>query len=106
MREPMIVYGTLVQPLHRNAQYLLMEAGITNGCYPTHEFIDRINHVPLDSIRTEEGKRDVAFSRDFLVSFAEMGDTVTISDFNPDKPALERFVNTTFREMYNQLHME
>ena len=103
MVEPRIVYGTLEQPIHRNGQYLLMKAGIIDGIYQTQEFIDRINGVSLDDIRTQEGKRDVGVQRNFMQSFAKMGSTVTIRDFNPDEAELERFVNTTFREMFGEV---
>ena len=104
MSEPKIVYGTLEQPIHRNGQYLLMEAEITVGTYRTPDFIDRINAVSLDGIGTQEGRKDVGVQRNFMQLFAKGGDTVTIKDFNPDRAELEGFVNTTFREMCDQLH--
>ena len=104
MTEAKIVHGTLEQPIHTNGQYLLMEAGIENNTYTTQEFIKLINGVSLDAIRTQEGKKDVTNQRVFMQSFAELGNTVTIKDFNPDKAELEKFVNTTFKEMYDRLN--
>jgi len=104
MEEPTIVYGTLEQPMHTNAQYLLMEAGIGNREYPTPEFIEAIEGVSLDGIRKAECKRDVEVQKSFLKSFAGMGDTVTIKNFNPDREKLESFVDITFGEMYDQSH--
>ena len=104
MPEPAIVYGTLEQPIHPNGQYLLMKAGIDNETYTTQEFIDLINGVSLDGVLTEEGRRDVNNMRNVMKSFTGMGDTVTIKDFNPDEEYLEKFVNTTFQKMYDQLH--
>ena len=100
MPEPTIVYDTLEQPIHTNGEYLLMKAGITDGTYPTQEFIAKLDDVSLDGIRTQEGKRDVGVQRNFMKTFAGMGDTVTVKDFNPKEAELVRFVNTTFREMF------
>jgi len=104
MPEPKIFFGDLEQPLHTNAEYLLMKAGIENGTYSSQEFIDAINNVSLENIRKEECKRDLEIQRQFLNSFSQMGDNITISNYSPDKEKLESFVNTTFREMYDELH--
>lgn len=104
MPEPTIVYGTMEQPMHTNAQYLLMQAGIANGTYPTQEFIEAINGVSLDGITKDECRRDVENQRQFLQTFAQMGETVTVQNYQPDKARLEAFVSTTFREMHNQLN--
>ena len=104
MPEPTIVYGALEQPMHTNAQYLLMQAKLGNGTYPTREFIEAINGVSLDGITKDECRKDVKNQRSFLITFAQMGKTVTIKNYQPDRARLEAFVSTTFREMYEQVH--
>jgi len=103
MTQPTIVYGTLEQPLHPNAQYLLMRAGLGNGEYPAQQFIQAINGVPLDDIRKDECRRDVSNQRNFLTTFAQMGQTVTIKDFTPHPKELEAFVDATFKEMHDRM---
>jgi len=104
MGEPKIIYGTLEQPIHTNGQYLLMEAGITNGIYKRDEFIEKIRAVPLDKVRKEECRRDVYNQRVAIESLAGLGETVTIKDFEPDRAELEEFVDTTFKEIRDRLH--
>lgn len=104
MSEPKIMYGiALERPIHLDGQYLLMEAGITDGTYPTKDFIDRIKGVSLDKISIEEGERAVRAERKGMASLAGIGDTVTIRDFNPDRAELEGFVNTTIRDYKRNL---
>ena len=104
MSEPIIVYGSVEQSIHTNGQYLLMKAEITDGTYTAQEFIDKINGVSLDEITLEKGRSDVDVQRKFMNSFAGMGETVTISDFNPDKEYLEKFVNTSFQDIHERLN--
>ncbi len=103
MKQPKIYYGNLEQPLHRNAQYLLMEAGITDGQYPTKEFLEKVDAVSLERVRKDECRRDVENQRVFLRTFAKGNSTITIKDFHPDREDLENFVDTTFAEMHRRL---
>ncbi|MBT3985057.1 hypothetical protein HOD38_00725 [archaeon] len=99
MNEPTITYGVFEQPLHTNGQYLLMEADIGNREYSTTDFIAAIEGVDVSRVLTGEGRRDVGNQRMVLKTMARMADTVTIANFEPDRVALERFVNTTFAQM-------
>ncbi len=103
MTEPKIYYGTMEQSLHKNAQYIFMEAGLLNGTYNRAEFVDRINKISFDRIEKEECKRDLQNQKLFLESMSHLGETVTIKDFMPNRKDLVTFVNTTFREMRDRL---
>ncbi|MFC1754219.1 hypothetical protein ACFL96_12660 [Thermoproteota archaeon] len=103
MKEPTIYYGTLQQPLHTDAQYLLMKAGIENGEISEQEFLDAIDGVSLDCVTKEECRRNVHNQRIFLRQFSRDKKTIRIEGFEPDEEKLESFVNTTFREAYEQL---
>ena len=80
-----------------------MKAELGNGDYPTQQFIEAISGVRLDGIAKEECRREVFNQRNFLSTFARLGQTVTIKDFTPNREKLEAFVNTTFREMHDKL---
>ncbi|NTV23692.1 MAG: hypothetical protein HGA85_04930 [Nanoarchaeota archaeon] len=104
--QPQIYYGSLQQPLHPNAQYLLMQAEIGNGTYQTAEFMQKINAVSLDGITSSEGQRDVRNARTFMQSFSALGSTIKIEGFEPNREKLESFVNTTFAEMRTALQQK
>jgi hypothetical protein len=106
MVRPTITYGTFEQPMHTNAQYLLMEASIWNGTYPTQEFIEAINRVSLRGIIKDECRGDLEIQKASLQSFAKLGDTITIKDYYPNRRKLEEFVNTTFSTMHARLTRE
>ncbi len=101
--KPTVVYGELEQPMHKTAQYLLMQANLINRVYLPYEFIEAINKVALDKVPEGECRNDVENQRIFLRALAKTADTVTIKNFQPDRAALEEFVNTTFKEMHDRL---
>jgi len=101
---PTIAYDDLVQPIHLDAQYLLMEARLKNGTYTSEHFIRMVDHVSLDGVTEEECRNNVNNQRQFLKIFAQPTDLVTIKDFYPNRLKLEAFVNTTFSQMYQRIH--
>ncbi|MDO8657091.1 MAG: hypothetical protein Q7K45_07705 [Nanoarchaeota archaeon] len=105
MTEPKIVYGTLEQSLHSNAQYLLMQAGIGNGTYTPRDFIEAIERVSLDTIAKPECKRDLVVQRNFLRTMAGGKERIVLRDFQPDRERLEAFVNTTFDDILGNLYL-
>ena len=90
------------QPIHSDAQYLLLKAGIGNGAYASREFVEAIDGVSFDEVTKGECRRNIELHRDFMLDCAGRFETVTITDFHPDVRELGEFVNTTFREMYER----
>mgnify|MGYP003988102389 CR=1 FL=1 len=103
MSNPKIIYGTVEQPVHPNAQYLLREARLTNGTYDRAKFIEAIDGVSLNGVVKEECRKDINQQRSFLKHMVMLGDTVTIEEFEPDNKMIDHFVNTTRVEMHNEL---
>ena len=81
-----------------------MKAGLENQTYAREEFLEKINAVSLDELTVEECRRDVESHRNCLNIFAQRCDNITIRNFHPDREDLVRFVNTTFLDMYKELH--
>jgi len=102
---PTIEYcGTGEQPLHSNAQYLLMKAEIGNGVHDTQEFVRAVEEVSLRGVEKAECRCDLENTKQYLRIFSKLCDLVTIRNFKPDRERLEYFVNTTFSEMHAELY--
>lgn len=99
MTKATISYGGIEQQMHSYTQYLLMQAGLENGEYPSADFMTAIDGVDISGLAKVECRRDVATHRSLISGLVVMGSTVTIKDFHPDRERLERFVNTTFAEI-------
>ena len=90
------------QPLHPNAQYLIMQAGIENGTYDAAEFLERIMRVPTEEIQNEEGRHELRNQKIIFDVLTQQTKQVTIRNFAPDRARLEAFVETSFIELLRQ----